>query len=258
MRNSLTVTLSVWRALLLREAIPRLFEHRAAWLWLVVEPVFHVAFLAFIFYGLRVRSVGGINMVGWIMVGLIAFFLFSRTAVQAKNAIHMSRALYAYRQVLPIDTVFARGVLEMFLMTAIAVLLFAGAILLEFVALPVDPLLLMAAWLGLWLAGMGYGLMASVGTELSREFGHILQLLMTPLYFVSGVFFPLSAVPQPYRDILLMNPLTHGLEAARLGFVPHYHAIQELDLSYLFIFSLSTIFIGLLLQRRFARKLRSL
>jgi capsular polysaccharide transport system permease protein len=192
------------------------------------------------------------------MVGLIAFFLFSRTAVQAKNAIHMSRALYAYRQVLPIDTVLARGVLEMFLMTVIAVLLFAGAILLEFVALPVDPLLLMAAWLGLWLAGMGYGLMASVGTEISRELGNILQLLMMPLYFVSGVFFPVSVVPQPYRDILLMNPLTHGLEAARLGFVPHYHAIQELDLSYLYIFSLSAIFIGLLLQRRFKRKLRAL
>jgi capsular polysaccharide transport system permease protein len=217
-----------------------------------------VVFLAFIFYGLRVRSVGGIDMVGWLMVGLMAFFLFSRTAVQAKNAVHMSRALYAYRQLLPVDTVLARGVLEMFLMTVIAVILFAGAILLEFVALPVDPLLLMAAWFGLWLAGMGYGLMASVGTELSREFGHILQLLMTPLYFVSGVFFPVSAVPQPYRDILLMNPLTHGLEAARLGFVPHYHAIQELDLSYLYIFSLSAIFIGLLLQRRFARQLRAL
>lgn len=258
MRNAVTVTFSVWRALLLREAIPRLFQHRAAWLWLLVEPVFHVGFLVFIFTGIRVHSVGGIDMVGWLMVGMMAFFLFSRTAVQAKNAVHMSRALYAYRQVLPIDTVLARGVLEMFLMTVIAVLLFAGAILLEFVALPADPLLLMAAWLGLWLAGMGYGLMASVGTELSRELGNILQMLMMPLYFISGIFFPVASVPQPYIDILLMNPLTHGLEAVRLGFVPHYHAIQELDLSYLYISSMCAIFIGLLLQRRFAHKLRAL
>lgn len=258
MRNSLTVTFSVWRALLLREAIPRLFEHRTAWLWLVVEPVFHVGFLAFVFHGLRVRSVGGIDMLGWIMVGLISFFLFSRTAVQAKNAVHMSRALYAYRQVLPVDTVLARGVLELFLMTVIAVILFTGAILLELVAVPVDPVLLLEAWLGLWLAGMGYGLIASVVTELSREFGNILQLLMTPLYFISGVFFPIAAVPHPYRDILLLNPLTHGLEAARMGFVPNYHAVQELDLSFLYLFSLSAVFVGMLLQRRFAQKLRAL
>ncbi|MFO1405044.1 MAG: ABC transporter permease [Azonexus sp.] len=244
--------------MLLREAIPRLFEHRAAWLWLVVEPVFHVAFLAAAFHVMQVRSVGGIDSVGWLMVGLVAFFLFSRTAVQAKNAVHMSRALYAYRQVLPIDTVLARGVLELFLMTGIAVLLFSGAILLEFVAMPVDPLRLMAAWLGLWLAGMGYGLIASVLTELSRELGNILQLVMTPLYFVSGVFLHLATLPQPYRGILLLNPLTHGLEAARLGFVPNYHATQDLDLSYLYGFSLICIFIGLLLQRRFAYKLRAL
>ena len=257
-RNPLLLTFGVWRALLLREIIPRLFQHRTSWLWLVVEPVFHVVFIAFIFTGLRVRSVGGVDMVAWIMMGLMAFFVFSRTAVQAKNAIHMSRALYAYRQVLPIDSVIARGVLEFVLMTLIAVLLFSVAIMFEFVRLPADPLLLMFAWFGLWLLGMGYGLISSVATELATEFGNLFQLVITPLYFISGVFLPISAIPKPYRDILLLNPISHGLEAARLGFVPHYHVVPELDLIYVYGFALTMVFVGLLLQLRFAQKVRAL
>lgn len=42
-RNPLTVTFAVWNALLLREALSRLFGRRAAWFWLLFEPIFHVA-----------------------------------------------------------------------------------------------------------------------------------------------------------------------------------------------------------------------
>lgn len=48
--------------------------------------------------------------------------------------------------------------------------------------------------------------------------GHIFQILMMPLYLISGVIMPVSFVPMPYRDWLLWNPLVHGLELVRLGF----------------------------------------
>lgn len=49
---------------------------------------------------------------------------------------------------------------------------------------------------------------------------HVLKILMLPLYLISGVILPLAAIPQPYLDLLLLNPIAHGLELARAGFFP--------------------------------------
>lgn len=255
MRSPLSITFSVWRALFLREALARLFSTRTAWFWLLVEPIFHVAFLVFILTVIRVRTVGGIDTTIWVMVGLLAFFLFRRTGTQVTNAIDANRALFTYRQVKPVDTALVRAALEALLMTVISSLLLAIATLLGHVPLPDDPLLVMAALGGLWLFGLGFGLTVSIVSELVPELGRIIKLLMMPLYFLSGVIFPISGVPQPYRDILLMNPITHGLEATRLGFSSYYHAVPELSMSYLYGFALCSIFFGLTLNRRFALRL---
>jgi capsular polysaccharide transport system permease protein len=111
------------------------------------------------------------------------------------------------------------------------------------------------AGFGLWLLGMGFGMITSVAIELVPEVGRVLSLAMMPLYFVSGVMYPISVVPQPWRDYLLLNPIAHGLEAARLGFAPYYHAVPELNVPYLYGFALVTLFLGLALHRRFAMRL---
>ncbi|HSW20795.1 MAG TPA: hypothetical protein VLJ86_26470, partial [Ramlibacter sp.] len=64
-RSSLQITLQVWRALLLREALARLFGRRAALAWLLLEPLAHIGFMVFVYTVLRVRHVGGINTVLW-------------------------------------------------------------------------------------------------------------------------------------------------------------------------------------------------
>src|SRR3546814_2028028 len=43
-----SVTLSVWKALLLREALARLFSGRASWFWLIAEPILHMAMFGYI------------------------------------------------------------------------------------------------------------------------------------------------------------------------------------------------------------------
>lgn len=254
-RSSLAVTISVWRALFLRESLSRFFARRAAWFWLLLEPVFHVAYLMVIFTVVRVRTIGGIETGVWIMIGLLAFFMFRRTSMQVMNGIGANQGLFAYRQVKPVDTVLVRGVLEAFLMVLVIGILLGGAALFGLHVVPADPLGVMKAFLGLWLVGMGFGLVTSVATELVPEFARILKLAMTPMYLLSGVMFPVSMVPQPYRDWLMLNPVAHGLEAARLGFAPHYHAVTGLSVDYLYGFALVTIFLGLALHRRYELQL---
>lgn len=254
-RTSASITLSVWKALFLREAVSRLSAGRAAWLWLLLEPMVHVVFLLFIFTVIRMRSVGGIDTTVWLMVGLLAFLMFKRTATQTQNAVGSNQALFTYRQVKPVDTVLVRAALEGLLTVLVANILIGGAALFGIVTLPEDPLSVLEAFFGLWLLGMGWGLIASVASELIPELGKVIGFVMTPLYFASGVMFPITIAPPPYRDWLLLNPLVHGLEAARLGFAPHYHAVPELSIAYLYGFALVTIFLGLALHVRFATRL---
>lgn len=254
-RSAHLVTFSVWKALFLREAVARLFASRAAWAWLLLEPVFHVVYLMFLFAIIRKRVVGGIDTAVWLMVGLLAFFMFRRTAAQTKNAVGANQALFVYRQVKPVDPVLVRAGLEGFLTVIIAVILFSGAGLFGLNIIPADPLAVLEAFFGIWLVGLGFGLVTSVVSELAPEIGRVIGMIMTPLYFITGVIFPIADIPQPYRDWLMLNPLAHGLEAARLGFAPYYHAVPELSIAYIYGFALTSIFLGLALHNRFATRL---
>lgn len=254
-RSALSISVSVWRALFLREALSRLFAARASWFWLLAEPVFHVAYLVFIFTVIRVHTIGGIDTSIWIISGMLAFFMFRRTGSQATTAIGANLALFAYRQVKPIDCLLVRVALEGFLMTLNIGILLAGAALFGHSVMPDDPLAVIEAFVALWLVGVGYGLITSVAVELVPEMSRVINLIMRPMYVLSGVIFPISAIPPPFREVLMLNPVAHGLEAVRLGFASHYHAVPEFSMAYLYGFALVSIFLGLALQRRFALRL---
>lgn len=254
-RTPLSITLAVWQALLLREVLSRLFSRRAAWVWLLLEPAVHTGFMVVIFTVVRVRHVGGIDAPLWLMVGLLGFLFFRRTGTQGANAISANRSLFAYRQVKPVDTVLVRAFLEGVTMLVVSTFILLAFGLLGLSHLPGDPLAVIVATFGLWLLGTGFGLVLSVGKELTPEVDNLMGMIMTPLYLLSGVILPVSAIPYPYREWLMYNPVAHGLEAVRLGFAPYYHATPELSMPYLYAWALGLLFLGLLLHARFAQKL---
>ena len=140
-------------------------------------------------------------------------------------------------------------------MAVISLLLLALA---GFIGVPVWPddfLNVIAGFFGLWLLGLGVGLILSVPRELVPEVGEIVHLVMPPLYLLSGVLFPLAAIPSPYRELLLLNPIAHGLEQTRLGFGSHYAAVDELAVAYPYGVALACILLGLILHRIYRTKL---
>ena len=254
-RTPLQVTRSVWKALVLRESLTRLFSSRGAWFWLLAEPVFHIAYMMVLFSVIRIRHVGGFETAAWVMIGLLSFLAFRRTASQCINAVRANKALFTYRQVKPIDTVLTRAMLEGVLMVVVSGTLIAGSSFFGVDAVPDDPLNVLVAFFGMWLVGLGFGMVMSVCTELMPEIGNFVGFVMTPLYFISGVIFPIASVPSQYRQWVMLNPLAHGIETARKSFAEHYHAAPEASMSYLYGFAIVALFLGLALQRTFARKL---
>ena len=87
------------------------------------------------------------------------------------------------------------------------------------------------------------------------EVDHVFKLFYLPLYYISGALFPIMSIPNPYRDILLVNPVVHGLELVRTGFLPSYHTAPSVSLTYLYGWALGSMLLGLALYRRFSNKL---
>lgn len=257
-RSPWGITLSVWHALLLREAVSRMFGRRAALVWLFTEPIANIAFMAFVFTIFRASHIGGMHFVLWVTSGMLAFLLFRRTASQGTTAVGSNLALFTYRQVKPVDTVLVRSLLEALLMFLTAVLIFSSMALMNIPLGLHDPIHTLTALLGLWLLGVGWGLAASVATELVPELSHLIDLVMTPLLVISGVIVPLSAIHYPWREWLMYNPIAHGIEGVRTGISPYYHHAPELNLNYLMGSALCIIFLGLVLQRRFRNRMVSL
>lgn len=255
MRSHFQVQKSVMSALFLREAITRLAAGRLAWAWILLEPLAHVIFLMTLFGFVFHRIVNGVEGAMFIMTGLLGFIIARNTATRSAGAISANAALFAYRQVLPVDTVLVRAALEGFLMLLSSLMLLAGAGLAGFDVQPHDPLLAMAAFAGLWLCGVGVGLALSVFAELIPAISKLVNIAFIALYFISGVMVPALAIPQPYREWALLNPFLHGLEMLRAGFFRQFHAAPQAGLSYLYGFALTAVFFGLALHVRYARRM---
>lgn len=264
-RTPFAITFSVWHAMFLREALDRLFEARAAWLWLLMEPIAYIALHAFGFETFHIQEVGGMAINMWIIAGFVGFLLWRRTWTQVLHGIDCNRTFFAFRQVKPFDVAIVRAGLELFLMVPISFVILALAVVSGHgmtqnsqnpVWLPQDPLLVMLSTIGLWLLGLGFGLITSVAMSFVREIDHVFKILYLPLYYISGALLPLSLyVPAPYQYIFVANPIVDGVELMRQGFLPEYHALDGVSLAYLYGWALALVFVGLALYKRFARKL---
>ncbi|GAA4760175.1 MULTISPECIES: ABC transporter permease [Streptomyces] len=105
-----------------------------------------------------------------------------------------------------------------------------GAVLLALagaVGLPYDPLLLALLLVGLVLASFTITALAlALAVSLGRaELFHVLLgLVMMPLLFLSGGFFPLDSLPDWARGLAALNPLAYGVDLLRRSIglqVPH-------------------------------------
>jgi capsular polysaccharide transport system permease protein len=255
-RSPLAVMLAVWKSLFLRDLLNRISRERSGWVWMLVEPVAHIGILAYmITEGLRARTVAGADPIIFLMLGILGFFTVRNIMNRGIDAVDAGGNLYAFRQIKPVDTVFVRALNTGFLEIVIFILLFAAAGLLGHPITPGDPLRALGALFGLWLLGLGLALALSVPCTLVPEFGHMVRLVMTPMYFLSAAMFPSTKLPIQIREYLMWNPILHGLESLRLGFMPAYVVPPGISLLYVYGCAIPLIFAGLVLHVRYRNRL---
>ena len=100
----------------------------------------------------------------------------------------------------------------MMMFTILACLLAGVPLSIYLIQLP----LVMALMFVFWLA---WSVMLSPLSAISKDFGNLLKTLSTPFFWISGILFPLDALPRIGRIIMAFNPVSWCVESVRDCFV---------------------------------------
>lgn len=242
-------------ALVLRETRTRFGAHQLGYLWALIEPALWIA----TFYGLFAiahrQAPEGMDVISFLLTGLIPYELFNKTAGQVSASISGNKALLFYPQVRPLDLAMARSVLELATSAMVFLIFVVGQALVNQRGPSIhDPLVTIFGFAAAAGLGAGLGLVFCALGVSSNLVDRIRGPLLRPLFWCSGLFFTANGLPSNVREILLYNPVFHAIELVRHGWFPSYYA-HHVDVGYLLMWLLCLMLLGLILERVVRRKI---
>jgi len=253
-RRSLFVLFSVVNALFLREIQTRFGTKRLGYVWALVDPMTQVIIFSIIKTAVADKSLPGIDYPVFLAAGFLTYNFFKAVMNSSMAAFDANRALFNYKQVKPIDTIFSRFLVE-FLVMSMAIIVFVSFGLyfeLDLAVKNVNMVFFAVLWLGVFAFGIGL-LFAVIGT-FYETFGKVISFISTPLFFLSGLLYSVESLPPVARDIVLYNPVIHFIEMI------HGNYFQTLttayvDYEYMFFWTIVPLFLGLFFYIRSEKKI---
>lgn len=216
---------SLWRnrhlikTLVKREVIGRYRGSLMGILWSFFNPVFMLVVYTFVFSVVfKARWTGGSDskteFALVLFAGLIVFNLFSE-CFNRSPALILSNVNYVKKVVFPLEILpwVTLGSALFHALISLGVWLIAYSIFFGTPHLTVFLLPLVIVPLVLFVMGVTWG-MASLGVYL-RDISQFIGVVTTVLMFLSPIFYSANALPEAYRSLLLLNPLTLVIEQAR-------------------------------------------
>jgi capsular polysaccharide transport system permease protein len=136
-------------------------------------------------------------------------------------------------------------------MLVVALVLFAGIILVYDVHVNFEPGRVAFAFLMAALLGLGIGTLNCVLIGLFPTWKNVWSVLTRPLFLLSGILFTFDSVPAAFQKVLWYNPIIHVIGAMRSGFYGGYPA-GYVSATYVLGIALFTFVVGAYLLRRHA------
>lgn len=188
-------------------------------LWSLLNPILMLTVYTFVFSVVfQARwgegSVSKTEFAVILFVGMIIHALFAECVNRAPSLI-LSNVNYVKKVVFPLEILPWVAMGSALFHTAISVLVLLVAFALIHFYLNWTVIFLLPLLIPLVLFTMGVTwFLASIGVFL-RDVGQTTGIITTVMLFLSPVFFPVSALPEAYRPLLHINPLTFMIEQAR-------------------------------------------
>ena len=205
-------------ALLFKELKVKMGKSRLGVLWVLLEPVVSMSMISLIWLIIGREKIDNIHVMLFIGSGYVVFLTVRRGIAPIPNAISFNRALLNYPQVKPLDTIFARYFLEMWLHSIASIWLFFA--LFWFIGIAPefpDPLECIRAMGVAMLLSLGIAVPLAVYTEFYESLGRIVGILTQPLMILSAIIYSINDLPPAGRAALSWNPIVHIVSSFRHG-----------------------------------------
>jgi capsular polysaccharide transport system permease protein len=248
-RTSFQIQRDVVYALLLREISSRFGKSRVGFMWVLMEPIAHLVFPIAVFGFVLERSLPGVEYPVFLTYGFLPFLLFKTICLQTMEGTRANRGLLSYRQVLLMDVFVAKALTHCAVSAVVFALVLGGLAVLGFDVLPPLPIELFGVLAVTILLAFGLGMLFAALGSVSPDLKSVARLIFIPLYFLSGILFPISRFPQEWLSWLALNPVLHLVESARAAAIADYELLPELGIGYPLALAITCVFMGLALYR---------
>ncbi len=183
-------------------------------LWIVLQPVVSIVIFSLLFGGLLKVPSGDVPYPLFALAALSPWNYFTGSLTRASQSLVQSSNLitkvYFPRLIIPVSGVVA-GLVDF------AVSMMVLAVLMAYYRTPLTPTVLMLPFF-LFLAmltALGFGLWLSALNVRYRDVGYLVPFLLQMWMYLTPVVYSASLVPEQYRFILALNPMTSVVEGFR-------------------------------------------
>jgi capsular polysaccharide transport system permease protein len=203
-------------ALMLRELHTRYGRENIGYLWMLLEPGLLAIAVAALHFGQKPHG-SDLEPVGFALAGYSTFIIFRSVITRAETTLEANGPLLFHRTVTIFDMLLARTVLEALGTVTTLVILLGGACLLGLAEPPAKLLTFGAAILLLVWFSFALSMPICAASYVSKAVSKIVHPAMYILMPISGAFFVLAWIPEPYRGWLSWSPLTQIFEMLHSG-----------------------------------------
>jgi capsular polysaccharide transport system permease protein len=233
-------------ALFVRELKTR-FGNRKFGVFLVfLEPMIQIVLMLFIFNFMHASMMPQVPFALFFVTGMIPFFIFKNIVMGLMSSLDANRALFAYKPVKPIDTYITRTILEVTIyLTVFTFILIIMGWFFGFNITVNHPLEALVSLGLIIIMGVGVGIAASMLAHAFSITKLIVNIMMTILYFISGIMIPIWIIPAAYLPILQYNPILHVVEIFRESFFSYYPRVDGITILYPIFFTLVILYLSL-------------
>lgn len=248
-RSPFRIQRDVLYALLLRELSSRFGKSRGGFIWVLVEPIAHLLVPVMIFTFVRGGMVPGVEYPVFLVYGFLPFLLFKTICLQIIDGTNAGQGLLSYRQVMLMDVFVAKALAHCVIQTVVFAIVLTALAMFGYHVLPMRPVELGGILVLTAMLAFGLGLLlAAIGSLMPDARGAI-KIMFMPLYFASGILFPVTRFPDSWVQLLSINPVLHLVELSRAVSVEHYQPMKYTSMAYPLGLALLTSVIGLMLYR---------
>jgi lipopolysaccharide transport system permease protein len=218
-------------------------------LWFLIQPLFQTIIMAVVFGNMAKLSTDGVPPVLFYLAGITSWNYFAACLKSTSNTFTANASLfgkvYFPRAVTPISVVISNIIqlgigLLLFLVIYTYFLINKGSIH-PTPALALFPLLVLI----MGFMGLGIGMLVSAMTTKYRDLQYLVDFGVQLLMYATPVILPLSAVPEKYKLIMMLNPMSGVIETFKYGFLGSGTFSWGL-LAFSSVFTLIIFFVGLL------------